>query len=512
MKRYKIVGGYIDLEETNGPTPPPTKDFGGLFPSAQGFGSGALQSQPLPGEPPSLPYGLPNRAGRGGSIYIIDTLEDNRNPPVAIKKAKDGTQIFKSSLRSALEAQGPRYIISEVGGNIAVDYNQFAHFQIVNPFCTLALQNAPSPGINIVGQLNVVANDVLLQHFRIRFPKVGVKGSSDTVPLIIGDATGVGSDRYAWNVMCDHLSIAFARWYMSWASANMVGGTNPWDVNISNCILSYPLTQDDVSYQGYGFGFWTVGRGQVTAHRNLTIHSSHRNINGGSMKHQYVANRIYGSGDDDNWLVLSVQAHAPGLWPEEDPRYQTQAVFEDNIFYPSYDTGMSKWYTRGTDRTHHSFNMQFSRANVDIRGDRIYLRGNKGPFILGPNTVEQWPGIHFQQDTFSPQELAVETPFDWHARMDMQTNWDDDKVGARPKDRDKTDLIGIAHYKAGKILDTLNMGQRIEDPSDIGVDIYDVPETRQEILDLPENPSEVVGPYDRTAMDNWLIAKAALVE
>lgn len=508
-----------------GVTPPPAgTDYGGFFPAAQGFASGSLTCQPV---------GEPNIGGRGGAIYLVDTLEDRREAPrvmttvrkrhprVAIRghmgkhgeaniaveapKLLADTTIYRSTLRTALEANEPRSILSEVGGNIVLDAS-LGGLKITNPYCTLALQTAPSPGITIIGQLQITTHDVFVRHFRVRFPSVtGTLGSSSSIPLVVG-----GSANDTWNVMVDHVSLAFAPSYMTFASVDHSGSRpNPWDINLSNSLIAFPLTSSDDYYQGYGSAFWTVGNGQFTAHRNLLVHSSHRNFNSGNMKCQHVANRIYGSGPDDGWLVYSIQAHSPQIWSETDPKYRTNGVFEANHFYPSYGTGSGD--TEGTRQGHHSFNMQFSRDNVYVRGDRIYLKGNAGPFITGPDGAGQYAGIYFQQDEFTQSELMVNEPFPWHAQMEMQTDWNDAKVGARPTDRDATDRLAIQQYQAGTVLDTPNMGSRIRSCTDLGIDIYDVPQTRR-ALELPDDPNAIADEFGRTNLEVWLNDQARLVE
>src|SRR5688572_13638933 len=80
-------------------------DYGGLRPHFQGYGTGATLSDPLL---------TANVAGRGGTVYRINTTADNATAPSAVG---DGT--FRCSLRRALETEtGPRVIVFETSGVI----------------------------------------------------------------------------------------------------------------------------------------------------------------------------------------------------------------------------------------------------------------------------------------------------------------------------------------------------------------------------------------------------------
>ena len=108
-------------------------------------------------------FGLDTRAGQGGKVIRVTNL-DAAGP---------------GSLRAALEADGPRIVVFEVGGVIDLDRKSLS---VTKPFLTLAGQTAPSPGITIVrGALSIATHDVLVQHIRVRpgdagrAPRAGVR-------------------------------------------------------------------------------------------------------------------------------------------------------------------------------------------------------------------------------------------------------------------------------------------------------------------------------------------------
>ena len=144
-----------------------------------------------------------NVAGRGGTIFRVNTLADDRAAPVAVG---DGT--YRSSLRAAVEAAGPRVVVFETSGVICLT----EALVVYEPYLTIAGQTAPSPGINVrCNPFRVDAHDVLVQHIRFRFDaEVGYPGSYETWPVQLG-----GTYNWTYNVVLDHVSVAFGNGYMS---------------------------------------------------------------------------------------------------------------------------------------------------------------------------------------------------------------------------------------------------------------------------------------------------------
>src|SRR5688500_16167693 len=88
--------------------------------------------------------------GRGGKILRVTTL------------APSGP----GSLLAALETDGPRIVVFEVGG--VIDFAQ-REIKITKPFLTIAGQTAPSPGITIIKTgIDLRTQDVIVQHIHVR--------------------------------------------------------------------------------------------------------------------------------------------------------------------------------------------------------------------------------------------------------------------------------------------------------------------------------------------------------
>ncbi|RIK65495.1 MAG: hypothetical protein DCC65_12495 [Planctomycetota bacterium] len=198
-------GSNLDQSNDEVPTGP------GSDPGDPGQPSG-----PLPVFPGAQGYGAFGVAGRGvpslgvaPRIIAVTTLEDMVfDPNVGQMVAAPG------SLREAVEASGPRFVIFKVGGAIELDET----LVIENPYITIAGQSAPSPGIALAHYgVAVDAKEVVIRHVRIR-PYVDEAGgeplgvhNSDNALLSRHDNDVVNPDEDAiTNVVFDHCSFSWS--------------------------------------------------------------------------------------------------------------------------------------------------------------------------------------------------------------------------------------------------------------------------------------------------------------
>lgn len=123
--------------------------------------------------------------GRGGKIIRVTTL------------AATGP----GSLLEALETEGPRIIVFEVGGVIDMGMREI---KLTKPFVTIAGQTAPSPGITLIRTgIDVNTHDVVMRHIRVRTGGAGAKKGGGWEP----DA--FSTQRGAYNVIVDHCSMTW---------------------------------------------------------------------------------------------------------------------------------------------------------------------------------------------------------------------------------------------------------------------------------------------------------------
>lgn len=171
--------------------------------------------------------------GRGGQILRVTNLRASG----------------AGSLREALEADGPRIVVFEVGGVIDLGRDTLS---IKNPYVTVAGQTAPTPGITIIkGGIGIQTHDVILQHLRVRPGEAGAAKKSGWEVDAIATSGG------AHDVVIDHCSTSWATDENLSASGERFSGATAEEwrkgtshrVTISHCIIAEGL---DHSTHGKG--------------------------------------------------------------------------------------------------------------------------------------------------------------------------------------------------------------------------------------------------------------------
>lgn len=183
-----------------------------LFSNSPASGS----NQPI--FPGAVGFGVNTKAGTDGTVIKVTNLKP------------DGP----GSLRAAIEAEGPRLVVFEVGGIIDLNKSTLA---ITEPFITIAGQTAPSPGITIIrGGISVKTHDVLIQHIRVRPGDAGEIRRSGWEP------DGLSTNA-AYNVVIDHCSFTWAVDENLSVSGPRLEGPEATShrVTLSNCIIAEGL-------------------------------------------------------------------------------------------------------------------------------------------------------------------------------------------------------------------------------------------------------------------------------
>ncbi len=222
------------------------------FPGAEGAGRFAL-------------------GGRGGAVLRVTNLNDSG----------------PGSLRAAVEADGPRTVVFDIGGTIRLA----SPLRIREPRITIAGQTAPGGGITLRGQpLIVSADDVVVRYIRSRL------GDEDGV-----EADAVTIDR-GQRIILDHISAS-------------------WSVDETLSIGSRDRVIDDVTVQ------WSI----ISESLNLSAHSKG--------DHGYGSLVRAGRGADitfhhNLWASHRARMPRPGnyLTPDQDPE-GARFAFVNNVFY-----------------------------------------------------------------------------------------------------------------------------------------------------------------------------------
>jgi hypothetical protein len=245
-------------------------------------------------------YGMTTRAaygcGTNPAVLRVTNLNDS------------GT----GSLRDALSKTGPRVVVFEISGTIALG----SDINISEPCLTLAGQTAPSPGITIRnGGLNVYAYHVLIQHIRIRPGDGGpiLPQTADHDATIVYGAFGYTPH----DIVYDHVSLSWGGGKNSIVWAN----TATANVTFWRCIVSealyYAKNVIVSAGQPSSLGMLVYNSGNVSIIGNLFAHNSDRNpeIHEGSAFH-FVNNVVYDWGKDQtayNWATF-FYVGGPGVW------------------------------------------------------------------------------------------------------------------------------------------------------------------------------------------------------
>jgi pectate lyase len=201
---------------------------------------------PVKAFPGAQGYGTDTPGGRGGRVIAVTNLNDSG----------------AGSLRAALTATGPRYVIFRVGGTITLQ----SDISITSPFVTVAGQTAPGGGVlirssasNTKGLLDVEANDVVIRHLRFRVGPGGEGKGLDISP--------------AARVVIDHNSFSWA------VDENATSYDDATDITFSWNIFSEGLSNSTHGEGEHSRGFFMSGTNsaRLTAHHNLMAHNMRRN-------------------------------------------------------------------------------------------------------------------------------------------------------------------------------------------------------------------------------------------
>jgi hypothetical protein len=205
----------------------------------------AVADAPLPAFPGALGWAAKTPGGRGGRIIRVTNL--NSEGP--------------GSLREAIEADGARIVVFEVGGVIDLGKKTL---RLRNPFITIAGQTAPSPGVTLIkGGMDITTHDVIVQHIRIRPGSAGgewMSGWDEDSIATVG----------AYNVIVDHCSLTWGTDENLSASGPRFTGSTPaeWRQGTSHDItFSNNLIGESLAYSTHSKGEHSKGS---LIHDNVT--------------------------------------------------------------------------------------------------------------------------------------------------------------------------------------------------------------------------------------------------
>lgn len=199
------------------------------FPGAEGFGRFA-------------------EGGRGGKVIKVTNLNDSG----------------PGSLRAAVEADGPRIVVFDVGGVIRLK----SDLKIANDHITIAGQTAPGYGVTLRdAQFLIHANHVIVRYLHVRVGDVGGK-EYDSISL------GGGSD-----IILDHIS---SGWSID-ESLSVTQKVTPDVKHLTNVTIQWSLIAESLNHSihekgEHGYGSLIQGSygAKYSFHHNLWAHHEAR--------------------------------------------------------------------------------------------------------------------------------------------------------------------------------------------------------------------------------------------
>jgi hypothetical protein len=229
----------------------------------------------IPAFPGAWGGGMYSFGGRGGGIFIVNSLNDSG----------------AGSFREACEAGGPRVVVFNVAGIIKLQ----ERIRIRAPYITIAGSTAPGAGVCIAGNtVELETHDVVIRHMRFRRGETWVGDRNDSIG---GNPIG--------NIMIDHVS---ASWGLD-ENMSMYRHMHDHDNNEATPSLKLPtvnitiqnsIFSECLNTYHHSFGS-TIGGLNSTFHHNLWANNAGRNPSVGMIgDFTFVNNVLF------NWVHRTV--------------------------------------------------------------------------------------------------------------------------------------------------------------------------------------------------------------
>jgi pectate lyase len=214
----------------------------------------------LPAFPGAEGFGAETAGGRGGNVLEVTNLND----------AGPG------SLRSAMEAKGPRVVVFRVAGTIPLKSSLI----VTNPYLTIAGQTAPGGGVTLRGDwagneglIQIMTHDVVIRYLTVR---AGPPSAGDGIEVFATDA------HETYNIVIDHNSVSWA------VNRNLATWYDVHDISIQWNMFSEALDctihPKGCHSKGVLLGGYASdeekdepGAYNISLHHNLMAHNGERN-------------------------------------------------------------------------------------------------------------------------------------------------------------------------------------------------------------------------------------------
>ncbi len=378
-------------------------------------------------------FGIDTRGGLGGKVLKVTSLD-----------AKG-----EGSLRWALEQEGRRVIVFEVGGVIDLAGETL---NVHQPYLTLAGETAPEPGITLIrGGLSIRTHDVRVTHLSVR------PGDNDQPARSGWDTDAISaSGPKARDIHIDHCSVSWAVDENMSASGSRTLGP---DFTAGRVTFSNSIIAEALDYATHRKGRHSKGLlvhdyvQQVAVIGNLFVHNDRRNPYFKAHATGVVVNNLmYNLGNSAVQL-----GYIADEWKasERTPGNPRVAVVGNELRY-------------GRD-SYSDLALVAYQGDAFVKGNRVInLDGEAMPQVQGDIQLLEKPPVW--PEGLKP--IALE-----QLAESILKN-----AGARPWDRGAIDqrIIQSVLEKSGRIIDS---------QKEVGG--YPVYAARRRALDVPENPEEI---------------------
>ncbi len=391
---------------------------------------------PVPPEPPEpIPpstggyrphyqgHGTKTSGGRGGEVRRVS----NAGQLVEAVRGRSGCN-------NTPETCG-RIVVFDASGNYAVG----GQLTIDSPYLTIAGQTAPNDGVTLVNTRYLIdTHDVVTQHIKVRLPPHSLNACS------IGDAGDGGDNSHVFNVVYDHV-------------------TCTWANEVNNLLVAGPGSHDIAILDSLvGEGLWPNALGGICAaigYKNTVARSVFSNCWSrqpiwGSPSELALYNNVTYNGTDNTYGYDTLPAFYGDADGEGNAPGTEMSVIMNNVLIPGPNSGGVRAI----------LGISKKQGSVDL-GTKIYMSGNQGPGITGPDFASQWNatvcagsyGTYPNAATCGPSgNMRTDTLFAWWNDFNftvMPTNQVLEKVlanaGSRPRNRDAADNRIIADIRNG---------------------------------------------------------------
>lgn len=299
-----------------------------------------LPQAPLPAFPGAQGGGMYSFGGRGGRVFVVRNLNDRG----------------EGSLREALEAGGPRFVVFNVAGII-----QLKNRIVVRaPYLTIDGSSAPGDGVCIAGDtVEIDTHDVVIRHLRFRRGATWVGDRNDSLG---GNPIG--------NIMIDHVSASWGldeNFSMYRHMYEPGGQEKTQKLPTANITIQNSIFSEGLNTYNHAFGS-TLGGYNSTFHHNLWACNTGRNPSVGMIyDFTFVNNVLF------NWRHRTVDGG--------DHRSYYSII--NNYYKPGPVTDLKKAVSyrilKPEKKRSKQFNLDFGKAYVDgnlVEGNSVVSGDN----------------------------------------------------------------------------------------------------------------------------------------